>query len=90
MRLMWTSHAWEDYCYWKQEDPGMLSRVSVLLRSALEDPDTGEGDPVPHKYGATRAWSRHIAGDHRLVYMVERCKQSGIPELIVLQARYHR
>lgn len=83
MRLVWTSHAWEDYLHWQANDKKMLKRVNQLLRDTLRDPFRGIGKPEPLKYGAEGAWSRRITQEHRLVYMIV----DG--DLVVLQARYH-
>lgn len=83
MRLVWTSHAWEDYLNWQANDKKMLKRVNQLLRDTLRDPFEGIGKPEPLKYGAEGAWSRRITQEHRLVYMIV----DG--DLVVLQARYH-
>ncbi|GAA0202659.1 MULTISPECIES: Txe/YoeB family addiction module toxin [Corynebacterium] len=83
MRLVWTSHAWEDYLHWQANDKKMLKRVNQLLRDTLRDPFEGIGKPEPLKYGAEGAWSRRITQEHRLVYMIV----DG--DLVVLQARYH-
>ena len=83
MRLVWTSHAWEDYLHWQANDKKMLKRVNQLLRDTLRDPFEGIGKPEPLKYGAEGAWSRRITQEHRLVYMIVE------GDLVVLQARYH-
>ena len=83
MRLVWTSHAWEDYLHWQANDKKMLKRVNQLLRDTLRDTFEGIGKPEPLKYGAEGAWSRRITQEHRLVYMIV----DG--DLVVLQARYH-
>ena len=83
MRLVWTSHAWEDYLHWQANDKKMLKRVNQLLRDTLRDPFEGIGKPEPLKYGAEGAGSRRITQEHRLVYMIV----DG--DLVVLQARYH-
>ena len=83
MRLVWTSHAWEDYLHWQANDKKMLKRVNQLRRDTLRDPFEGIGKPEPLKYGAEGAWSRRITQEHRLVYMIV----DG--DLVVLQARYH-
>lgn len=83
MRLVWTSHAWEDYLHWQANDKKMLKRVNQLLRDTLRDPFEGIGKPEPLKYGAEGAWSRRITQEHRLVNMIV----DG--DLVVLQARYH-
>lgn len=83
MRLVWDSHAWEDYKYWQRADRTILKRINRLIDASLRDPYSGIGKPEQLKYGATGAWSRRITEEHRLVYLVVG------DDLIVLQARYH-
>ncbi len=83
MRLVWDSHAWEDYKYWQRADRKILKRINTLIDASLRDPYSGIGKPEQLKYGATGAWSRRITEEHRLVYLVVG------DDLIVLQARYH-
>lgn len=83
MRLVWVSHAWEDYQYWQREDRKTLKRINQLIRDTMRDPFEGIGKPEPLKYGADGAWSRRITQEHRLIYLVDG------DDLIILQARYH-
>ena len=83
MRLVWDSHAWEDYKYWQRADRKILKRINTLIDASLRDPYSGIGKPEQLKYGATGAWSRRITEEHRLVYLVVG------DDLIVLQACYH-
>lgn len=83
MRLVWVSHAWEDYQYWQREDRKTLKRINQLIRDTMRDPFEGIGKPEPLKYGADGAWSRRITQEHRLIHLVDG------DDLIILQARYH-
>ena len=83
MRLVWVTHAWEDYQYWQREDRKTLKRINQLIRDTMRDPFEGIGKPEPLKYGADGAWSRRITQEHRLIYIVDG------DDLIILQARYH-
>ena len=83
MRLVFTSHGWEDYTYWLQADRVMLRRINRLIEDALRDPTTGIGKPEPLRHVLAGAWSRRISEEHRLVYLVEDS------DLIILQARFH-
>uniref|UniRef100_UPI00260BCFB2 Txe/YoeB family addiction module toxin n=1 Tax=uncultured Tessaracoccus sp. TaxID=905023 RepID=UPI00260BCFB2 len=67
MRLVWDSHAWEDYKYWQRADRKILKRINTLIDASLRDPYSGIGKPEQLKYGATGAWSRRITEEHRLV-----------------------
>ncbi|MEW6221266.1 MAG: Txe/YoeB family addiction module toxin [Thermodesulfobacteriota bacterium] len=83
MRLIFSTHAWEDYLYWQQTDPRMLRRINVLIKEAMRDPFTGVGKPEPLRHGLAGYWSRRINDEHRLVY---RPTAEG---LVIVQLRYH-
>ena len=83
MRLVFTSHGWDDYKHWLRADRRILKRTNRLIDDALRDPTAGIGKPVPLKHVPAGAWSRRIAEEHRLVYLVDD------EDLVVLQARFH-
>lgn len=83
MRLVFTSHGWEDYLHWQSVDKKMVKRINRLIEDTLRDPFAGIGKPEPLRHVLQGSWSRRIDGEHRLVYMVED------DDVIVLQARYH-
>jgi toxin YoeB len=83
MRLVFTSHGWDDYVHWQQTDRAMLKRVNRLIEDTLRDPFEGIGKPEQLRHALGGLWSRRIDEEHRLVYLV------GGDDLVVLQARYH-
>ena len=83
MRLVFTPHGWEDYTFWVETDRAMLKRVNRLIEAAVRDPTSGIGKPEPLRHLLSGAWSRRIADEHRLVYLVDG------DDLVILQARYH-
>ena len=83
MRLVLTPHGWEDYTFWVETDRAMLRRVNRLIEAALRDPASGIGKPEPLRHLLSGAWSRRIADEHRLVYLLDD------DDLVILQARYH-
>jgi toxin YoeB len=83
VRLVFTSHGWEDYIYWQRTGLALVKRINRVLDDTLRDPTSGIGKPEALKYGIAGAWSRRITEEHRLVYQV----LDG--DLVVLQARYH-
>jgi len=83
VRLVCTSHGWDDYKYWLQADRRTLKRIERLIDDALRDPTDGIGKPEPLKHLMTGAWSRRITEEHRLVYLVDK------DDLVALQARFH-
>jgi toxin YoeB len=83
LRLVFTPHGWEDYTFWIETDRAMLRRVNRLIEAALRDPTSGIGKPEPLRHLLSGAWSRRIADEHRLVYLLDD------DDLVILQARYH-
>ena len=82
MRLVFTPHGWEDYTFWIETDRAMLRRVNRLIEAALRDPTSGIGKPEPLRHLLSGAWSRRIADEHRLVYLLDD------DDLVILQAHY--
>jgi toxin YoeB len=83
VRLVFTSHGWDDYQHWVQTDRATLKRINRLIDDALRDPFSGIGKPEQLRHVLSGAWSRRITEEHRLVYLVDG------DDLVVLQARYH-
>jgi toxin YoeB len=87
MKLLWTTHAWEDYLYWQETDPKTLKIINDLIKDAKRNPFKGLGKPEPLKYALKGWWSRRITGEHRLVYRVAGTGDSQ--QLEIAQCRYH-
>lgn len=83
MRLVFTTHAREDYCAWQRLDRATLNRINRLVDDCLRDPFDGIGKPERLKYGIPDAYSRRITEEHRLVHLVDG------DDVVVLQCRYH-
>ena len=81
MKIVFTPHAWEDYCSWAG-DRKALSRINRLITEAARDPGAGTGKPERLSGDLACFWSRRIDQEHRLVYTVH------TDELIIVQARY--
>ena len=82
MRIVFTTHGWEDYTSWAG-DRKVLTRINRLIVEAARDPGAGLGKPERLRGDLSGCWSRRIDQEHRLVYTVQR------DDLVVLQARYH-
>ena len=82
MRIVFTTHGWEDYTSWSG-DRKALQRINRLLDEAARDPGSGTGKPERLRGDLSGCWSRRIDQEHRLVYTVVG------EDLVVLQARYH-
>jgi toxin YoeB len=83
VKVAFTSKGWEDYLWWQSTDRQTLKRINRLVEAVVRDPFEGIGKPEPLKHMLTGAWSRRIADEHRLVYVVRD------DEVVILQARYH-
>ena len=83
MELVWQTNAWEDYCYWQNQDKKILERVNELIKDCLRSPFKGIGKPEPLKGNYTGCWSRRITQEHRLIYKINDRR------LHILQCRYH-
>ena len=79
----WTDEAWDDYLYWQREDRRVLKRINRLLDDIARNGNEGIGNPEPLKHEFSGFWSRHIDGEHRLVYQLEE------EHILVIACRYH-
>ena len=61
----------------------MARKIRALLKECLRTPATGTDKPGPLKHVFAGFWSRHISGEHRLVYRLEANLGN------VLQCRFH-
>jgi toxin YoeB len=82
-RLVFTSAAWEDYCWWQGQDRKTLKRINKLILATQREPFAGIGKPEPLRENLAGFWSRRIDDAHRLVYAVD----DG--DLVIVACRYH-
>ena len=83
MKIIFSSHAWEEYLYWQTHDRKILKRINVLIKEICRNPYKGTGKPEALKYALSGYWSRRIDEEHRLVYKVEK------DAVLIAQLRYH-
>ena len=83
MKLIFAESAWQDYCYWQQQDKQMLKRINQLIQEIQREPFTGIGKPEPLKHALSGYWSRRINDEHRIVYKIEN------DALLIAQLRHH-
>ena len=84
LHLYVTPNAEEDLKFWNTSgNQKILERIEVLIRSALETPDSGIGKPERLKFEGGETYSRRINKQHRLVYRLDG------ERLIILAARFH-
>ena len=84
MKLVFSEQAWEDYCFWQQQDAKLLRRINELIKECTRTPFSGTGKPEPLRGSLSGWWSRRINLEHRLVYRV-----SDDDCLVIAQCRYH-
>jgi len=88
MNFEFTSIGWEDFEYWLENDPAIITKIKELLRDIRRTPFSGIGKPEPLKYSLAGYWSRRISGEHRLVYKIEG-KKGGNQKCFIIQCRFH-
>ena len=64
--------AWEDYCYWINQDKKTLRRINLLLKDVERNGNDGIGKPEPLLGDLSGYWSRRIDDSNRLVYKIEK------------------
>lgn len=83
MKILWEQTAWDDYQFWIDNDKNVLRKVNSLIKECQRTPAEGTGKPEPLRQNLSGYWSRRIAGEHRLVYKVEK------DVLTIIQCRFH-
>ena len=87
MRVHFTDNGWDDYLYWFDHEPDVLTRLNALIESVRRTPFQGIGKPEPLKGDLTGFWSRRLTREHRLVYAIE--GKGDRQCVIVVACRYH-
>lgn len=67
---MFTERAWEEYCYWQNQDRKTLKRINQLLIDIKRNEFAGIGKPEPLKNDLSGFWSRRIDEANRIVYRI--------------------
>jgi toxin YoeB len=83
VKLTFSTHAWDNYCYWQKTDKSVLKRINLLIKNIQRDPFEGIGKPEPLKHSLSGYCSRRINDEHRIVYKMSE------NELLIAQLRYH-
>ena len=71
MILAWAEKAWDDYCYWQEQDRKTLKRINKLLQDIRRNQYTGIGKPEPLEGDLENYWSRRIDEKNRIVYTIK-------------------
>lgn len=88
MNFEFTSHAWEEFCFWLETDDEIVIKITELLKAIKQNPFKGPGKPEPLKFGLQGFWSRRISGEHRLVYKISGTKGKD-QKCTIVQCKYH-
>ena len=83
MKILFSTHAWDDYLHWLETDKKTVRKINALIKDISRSPYEGIGKPEPLRHALAGYWSRRIDAEHRLVYRVED------DMLKILQARHH-
>jgi toxin YoeB len=83
VKIIFSTHSWEDYLFWQRTDKRILERINGLLEDICRTPYKGKGKPEPLRHALSGYWSRRINEEHRLVYKVKE------DSLFIVQLRYH-
>jgi len=72
MEIIYQPKALDDLKYWKKSGQKQIqNRISILLKSILNNPFEGVGKPEPLKHDWAGMWSRRINKEHRIIYEVK-------------------
>lgn len=83
MRLIFSEHAWEDYCYWQKTDKKILARINELIQDIQRNKYQGIGKPEPLRHTLAGWWSRRINSEHRIIYKIDS------DSILIAQTKYH-
>lgn len=83
MKLIFSSHAWDDYLFWQKTDKKISSRINKLIKDTKRNPFEGIGKPEPLTHALSGYWSRRITDEQRFIYKVSE------DAIEIAQLRYH-
>lgn len=81
MRLLWEEKAWEDYCYWQEQDKKTLKRINSLIKDIQRNPFNGIGKPEPYSTKGA-AFGLHLVGGCGLPFLCGAPRQEEKPDAI--------
>ena len=82
-RIAFEPKAFEQYNEWAVGDKKAFNKLLKLIYETAKTPFTGTGKPEHLRRNYKGCWSRHIAGEHRLVYKVTD------NDIIILSCKFH-
>lgn len=88
MKIIWSSHALDDYRHFQAVEPKIAYRIDEIVRDIERTPFLGIGKPEPLRGELSGFWSRRITKKHRFVYRVTG-KRGAAQHLEIAQCRFH-
>lgn len=67
MKKSWSEVAWDELCYWLNQDKKTLKRIVALIKDIERNGYAGIGKPEPLKGDLSTYWSRRIDDYNRIV-----------------------
>ena len=67
----WTSSAWEEFCYWEDQDRKTIKKILKIIKDIDRNGYDGIGKPEPLVGDLSGYWSRRIDSKNRIVYKIE-------------------
>lgn len=71
MKKSWSEVAWDELCYWLNQDKKTLKRIVALIQDIERNGYAGIGKPEPLKGDLSTYWSRRIDDYNRIVNRIE-------------------
>ncbi len=68
MKILWNESAWEEYCYWQEQDKRTIKKINKIIKDIQREPFDGLGKPEQLKGKRSGWWSRRIDEVNRIVY----------------------
>lgn len=82
-KVVFTTQGWQDYQYWRKNNPGKFDKLNELIASAQQSLHTGIGKPEKLSSNLKGYYSRRIDIEHRLIYT------GNGNDLVIFSARFH-
>lgn len=70
MRKIWSDEAWDDYCYWQNQDKKTLKKINRLLDDIDCNGIHCTGKPEPLSGNLAGFWSVRIDEKNRIVFRI--------------------
>ncbi len=68
MKILWNESAWNEYCYWQEQDKRTIKKINKIIKDIQREPFYGLGKPELLKSKRSGWWSRRIDEVNRIIY----------------------